>query len=129
MRSWKFPDMLSGNSSAIWKESEHKESTKQNAKLLLYSEKNSTLGDPYIGVNRLLFEQNSPVLQDIAADNIYTQLALFLPQIKLNREDIKIIRSNAYGKVTCTFSGINQIDYNLNTYSLTIFSENEDRNI
>lgn len=78
---------------------------------------------------KMLFEQNSFVLQDITSDAIYTQLALFLPQIKVNREDIKIIRDKKIGKVTCTFSGINQVDFTVNTYSLVIFNENEDINI
>lgn len=125
MRSWKFPNMISaGNSAAIWKESEQGEATRQNAKLLLQSERNGTFGDPYIGLNNMLFEQNSYILRDISADNIYTQIALFLPQIKVKRDDIKIITDSVKGKVICTFTGINQVDYTNNTYSLVVFDSN-----
>ena len=71
------------------------DATLQNLKLLLWSEKGELFGDPYYGtsIRRYLFDQNDVVLQDILLDDIYTAISLFMPQIKVNREDITFINS------------------------------------
>jgi hypothetical protein len=74
---------------------------------------------------RYLFDQNSYILRDAIIDMIYTQLAIFIPQIKVKREDIEIIQDRERGKLYCKFSGISQIDYTFNTYSLVLFDEKE----
>lgn len=58
-------------------------------------------------------------------DMIYTQLALFIPQVKVKREDIDIVQNRELGKLYCKFSGINQIDYQPNTYNLLIYKDTE----
>lgn len=127
MRSIKFPKMFNPNSTRVWKSSEHLEATKQNTKLLLNTNRGELFGDPYFGLmfKRYLFDQNSYILRDAIIDMIYTQLAIFIPQVKVKREDIEIIQDRERGKLYCRFSGISQIDYTFNTYNLVLFDEKE----
>lgn len=127
MRSLKFPNMFNTNTTNVWKSSEYLEATKQNVELLIQSVRGELLGDPYYGVTleRHLFDQNSYITKDVIADIIYTQLALFIPQLKVQREDISVFTDSKKGKLYCTFRGINQIDFTNNTYSLVLFDENE----
>ena len=103
MKSIKFPDIFNSNSTNLVKDLD---ATKQNTLLLLYTEKGEMAGDPYLGIRlkRYLFEQNNYILKDIIIDEIYTQLALFIPQIKVSREDIKITQSGS--KLYCSFKAI-----------------------
>ena len=114
----KFPDMFNSNSTKVVK---GLEATKQNTLLLLHSEATELFGDPYFGVRikRYLFDQNNYILKDILIDEIYTKIAVFLPQIKLNRKDIKIIQDRA--KLYCNFKATNMIDFTTNTYSLVLY--------
>ena len=125
MRSYKFPKMFQTNSSRIWREDEHGRATKQNAILLLHSERGEFECDPYFGLllKHYIFNQNNYILKDMLIDTIYTQIAIFLPQIKINRNDIDIIPDQK-GRLHCSFSGINQIDYTHNTFNLLLFDEN-----
>jgi hypothetical protein len=59
---------------------------------------------------------------------IYTQLAKFIPQIKVERKNISVFQDREKAKLYCEFSGINQIDYTVNTYQLVLFDENETSN-
>lgn len=123
MRSLKFPQMFNTNSSNVWKSSEYLEATKQNTELLLHCEKGELIGDPWFGLNleQYLFNPNSYILRDILIDIIYNQIAVFIPQVKVKRENIKIIKDREKGKLYCRFTGINQIDYTENTYNLKLF--------
>ena len=56
-------------------------------------------------------------------DTIYTQIAIFLPQVKISRNDIDIVSDPLKGRMYCRFSGISQIDYTHNTYNLLLFDE------
>lgn len=127
MRSIKFPKMFNTNNTRVWKSSEYLESTKQNTKLLLNCERGELIGDPYFGllVKHYLFDQNSYVLRDQIIDMIYTQLATFIPQVHVERKDINVFQDREKGKLYCEFSGINQIDYSLNTYVLVLFDSVE----
>jgi len=127
MRSLKFPKMFNSNSTNVYKSSEYLKSTKQNAILTLHSEKGELACDPYFGVllKHYLFDQNNFVLRDVLIDQIYVQLALFIPQVRVERKNIDIVQDKQKGKVYVTFSGINQIDYQPNTYNLVLFDENE----
>lgn len=127
MRSIKFPKMFNPNSTRVWKSNEYLDATKQNTILLLNTERGELFGDPYFGLmlKRYLFDQNNYVLRDAIIDMIYTQLAIFIPQVKVKREDIKIVQDKEKGKLYCTFSGINQIDYAHNTYNLVLFEERD----
>jgi phage baseplate assembly protein W len=127
MRSFHFPDMIKANSSNVWKSSEFNNATKQNTTLLLQSERGELFGDPYFGLmlQHYLFNQNSVILRDAIIDTIYTQLALFIPQVRFNRNDIEIIQDKQRGKLICKCSGISQIDYTTNTYDLVLFEESD----
>lgn len=127
MRSIKFPKMFNPNSTRVWKSSEHLNATKQNTILLLHTTRGELFGDPYFGLmlKRYLFDQNSYILKDAIIDMIYTQLALFIPQVKVKREDIEIIQDREKGKLYCTFSGVSQIDYTFNNYELLLFDERD----
>jgi hypothetical protein len=72
-----------------------------------------------------MFDQNNYVLRDQIIDMIYTQLAIFIPQVHVERKDIDVFQDREKAKLYCEFKGINQIDYQLNTYQLVLFSENE----
>ena len=99
------------------------EATLSNLKLLLASERNSLLGDPYFGtlLKRVLFSPNDAVLADIIIDEIYTSLLTFMPQLKLARNDISI-KSNGID-VMATIRAINLIDYQLDMYTINLTSE------
>lgn len=126
MRSYKFPKMFNSNSSRIWRSDEYGKATKQNVLLLLQSERGEFEYDPYFGIllKHYMFNQNSYILKDMLIDTIYTQIAIFLPQVKISRNAIDIIPDPLRGRLYCTFSGTNQIDYTHNTFNLLLFDEN-----
>lgn len=125
MRSFKFPNMFRSNSSRIWREDEYNKATKQNVLILLQSERGEMECDPYFGIllKHYMFNQNSYILKDMLIDTIYTQIAIFLPQVKVSRNSINIISDRAKGRLYCSFSGTNQIDYTHNTFNLLLFDE------
>ena len=125
MRSYHFPKMFQTNSSNIWKSAEFNEMTKQNTIILLHCERGELLGDPYYGLmlKHYLFDQNNYILRDALIDVIYTQIAIFIPQVKFDRKNIEIIADKKKGKIFCKCSGISQIDYTINTYNLVLFDE------
>lgn len=84
-------------------------------------------GDPYFGLmlKKYLFDQNNYILRDAIIDMIYTQLALFIPQLYVRRSDISIIQDKRRGELICEFTATNQIDYEINTFSLTLFEDAE----
>ena len=125
MRSYKFPKMFRSNSSRIWREDEYDKATRQNVLILLQSERGELECDPYFGIllKHYMFNQNSYILKDMLIDTIYTQIAIFLPQVKVSRNSIDIISDNLRGRLYCSFSGTNQIDYTHNTFNLLLFDE------
>lgn len=127
MRTIKFPKMFNSNSTNVWKGTEYLSQTKQSAQLLLQTERGELFGDPYFGllIRHYMFDQNDYVLRDVIVDMVYQQIALFLPQLKIDRNDIEIAQDREKGKLYVTFSGINQIDYQPNTYSLVMYDESE----
>ena len=125
MRSFKFPNMFKSNTSQVWRSDEYNKATKQNCLLLLQSERGELECDPYFGIllKHYMFNQNSYILKDILIDTLYTQIAIFLPQIRIERNSIDIVSDKIRGKLYCKFSGINQIDYTHNTFNLLLFDE------
>lgn len=119
--------MFNTNTTRVWKSSEHLKSTMQNTKLLLHSERGELIGDPYFGlmIRHFFFDQNNYILRDQIIDMIYTQLAIFIPQVRVERKNITIFQDREKAKLYCQFTGVSQIDYTLNTYSLVLFDENE----
>ena len=125
MRSYKFPKMFNSNSSRIWLPEEYLKATRQNVLVLLHSERGELECDPYFGIllKHYLFNQNSYILKDMLIDTIYTQIAIFLPQVRVLRNSIDIISDPLKGRLYCKFSGTNQIDYTHNTFNLLLFDE------
>jgi phage baseplate assembly protein W len=119
--------MFKSNSTNVWNESEYLEATKQNSFLILQSERGELVCDPYFGLmlKHYIFNQNNYILKDILIDTIYTQLALFLPQIKVDRNSIEIIQDKERGRSYCRFSGTNQIDYTHSTINLLLFEDSD----
>lgn len=122
MKSFDFPKMFNTNSTRTISD---KEATKRNLESLLHCEKGEFLSDPYYGIRlkRYMFEQNSSVLKDIIVDEIYTQIALFMPQLKVTRKDITITQSKAtlYAKIKC----VNRVDFTTDLYNIVIFQEGD----
>ena len=125
MRSYKFPKMFKSNSSNIWRADEYGKATRQNVLLLLQSERGELECDPYFGLllKHYMFNQNSYILKDMLIDTIYTQIAIFLPQVRVTRNSINLVTDKLKGRLYCSFSGINQIDYTHNTFNLLLFDE------
>ena len=126
MNSICFPSMFNTNNTKVYGQKDYLAATKQNTSLLLHCERGELFGDPYFGLlfKHYLFNQNNYILKDILIDMIYTQIVLFIPQIKIERKDIDIIQEQR-GTLVCKFSCINQIDYQLNTYNLTLYSNSD----
>lgn len=122
MRSINFPKIFNKNSTNIVKDFN---ATKQNTVLLLNVEKGELFGDPYFGLRlkRFLYEQNSYILKDIIIDEIYTQLALFMPQLKVDRKDINIVQDKY--KIYCNFIAKNMANYKTDMYSICLYNGEE----
>lgn len=128
MRTIKFPKMFDqASNTRVWTTAEYLEATKQSTRLLLQTTRGELFGDPYFGLmlKKYMFDQNNYILKDTIIDMIYTQLAIFIPQVKVKRNDIEIIQDRQRGTLECTFSGISQIDYTHNTYNLVLFEERD----
>ena len=129
MRSIAFPEMFNHTTTNLVSDYD---ATLQNIKLLLWSEKGELFGDPYYGtgLKRYLFDQNDVVLQDILLDDIYSALVLFIPQIEIDRKDIKLIRGsydknfrnleNSKGTLTLVIRAMNKADYTTDLYNIVL---------
>ena len=124
MKSISFPNMFSGNTTNIVKDFD---ATRQNTVLLLHSEKGELFGDPYFGIRlkRYLYEQNNYILKDVIIDEIYVQLALFMPQLLVKRNDIKLITDRS--KIYCKFKALNQANFTTDMYSLVLYNEEDQK--
>ena len=122
MKSIKFPDMFNNSSTKMITDFN---ATKQNTILLLNCEKGELFGDPYFGLRlkKYLFEQNNYILKDIIIDEIYTQLALFMPQLKVERKDIKIVQDHE--KLYCNFRAKNMANFKTNMYNICLYNGEE----
>jgi len=117
MRSIKFPNMFSNTVTNIV---EDYDATLQNLKMLLYSEKGELFGDPYYGTNlrKFLYDQNDAILRDLLIDDIYTAIATFMPQVKVNRKDIIITSDGA--KITINIIALNRVNFQTDLYSIAL---------
>lgn len=125
MYSLDFPNMFSSTRTNLI---EDHEATYSNLRLLLLSEKTSLFGDPYFGtrLKRVLYEQNSVILQDLIIDEIYTAIIMFMPQIRLKRSDITVTSDgvDVYATIRCT----NLVDYVTDLYTINLTTVDEVRN-
>ena len=122
MNSIAFPKMIKNNH--VQTVSDY-DATLQNMKLLRGSEKGEFRFDPFFGIRlkRYLFEQNNPVLMDVLIDEIYEQLVIFMPQLIITRSDITLTKDTA--KVYVNIKARNQKDFELNSYNLVLFNNQE----
>ena len=118
MKSIAFPQMFTRTVTNTI--SDH-DATLQNLKLLLWSEKGELFGDPYYGTGfkKYLYDQNDLVLEDIIIDDVYTTIALFMPQIKVNRKDIKLTRDDK-GQLSVTIKCTNLVDFTTDLYTIVL---------
>ena len=123
INSIQFNNIFNKTSSNI---STDKDATTQNLILLLNTEKGTFKSDPDFGVNlnRYLFNPNHLLLKDILIDEIYTHIAIFIPQLKVNRKDISIIIDDTVkGKMCIKIRGVNQLDLTTNMYQINIYTD------
>lgn len=125
MYSLEFPNLFSPTKTNLV---EDHEATYSNLRLLLLSEKTSLFGDPYFGtlLKRVLFEQNSVILQDLIIDEIYTAIIMFMPQIKLTRKDISVFSDG--NDVFATIRCVNLVDYVTDMYTINLTTVEEVQN-
>ena len=122
MESISFPKMFTSSGTKI---KSGLEATKQNSYLLLKTEKGEFISDPYFGIRlkRYIFEQNSFLLKDVLIDEIYSQLAQFMPQLLVNRKNIEIIQHD--NKINDKFTAQNRIDFVTNMYEIVLLNPEE----
>lgn len=122
MYSIAFPNMVGNSSTNLVQD---KAATLSNTKLLLMSMKMSLFGDPDFGTNllKLMFEQNNIVLRDLVVDDIYTAIAVYIPQIVVNRKDIVVVSDGA--DIFVSFKGTNQLDFTVDTYTINLTKDEE----
>jgi len=118
MKSIKFPEMFTRT---VTNTVSDYDATLQNLKMLLWSEKGELFGDPYFGtgIKKYLYDQNDVVLIDILIDDIYTAITLFMPQIRVDRKDIQLFRSNK-GQVTAKIKALNKADFSTDMYNIVL---------
>ena len=119
MYSIGFPNMFSGSKTNLIEDTE---ATMSNLKLLLKSHQGSLLGDPKFGtrLKHVFYSNNSPILRDLIIDEIYIAISNYMPQLKVSRDDIKIIqnRTRVYASVNC----INLIDNTPNLFEIDLIT-------
>ena len=122
MNSISWPKMFSKNVTLIKSDDN---SVKQNLKTLVQSEQGGFLDDPYYGVNikKYMFDQNNYVLKDILIDDIYTQVASFMPQLKVERKNINVVQDGTEVKIN--MRAINQLDFKTDMYNIVLFDEGD----
>lgn len=122
MYSLDFPNMLNSTTTRVIKD--HAASL-SNLILLLKSDRNSLLGDPYFGTNlkNFLFNQNNIVLRDVIVDEIYTAIKTFLPQISVERKNISVTSDR--DSVYVNIKALNLLDYTLDSYNLNLINAEE----
>lgn len=119
MNSLAFPNIFNNTSTNVIED--HK-ATVSNLKLLLASSKTSLFGDPYFGtlIKKLTFEQNNKILQDIVIDEIYTAILQFIPQLLLDRKNIKITSDGI--DLYANIKAQNILDYETDMYNINLIS-------
>ena len=118
IKSIAFPNMFTRTSTNFVTD---KEATFQNLKYLILSEKGELFGDPFygVGLKKYLFDQNDTIIKDLVLDDMYTAIATFMPQLRINRNDLKL-RTGDKGEIFVDIRAINQLDFTTDLYSLVL---------
>lgn len=122
MNSIAFPQIFNPSTVKVVND---KKATAQNLLLLLSSDRGGLFGDPDFGTNikRYLFEQNNLILQDIIIDDIYTAILTFIPQIQVDRKEIKLTSDGS--KVQVRIKALNMLDYTTDLYTLNLLNQED----
>ena len=93
MYSFSFPRMLNSTTANLLKD---KEAIRSNMILLFSSERGTLFGDPYYGseLDKYLYEQSGSIVIDLLIDELYTTIKTFMPQVYVERKDIKVYAIN-----------------------------------
>ena len=118
IKSIAFPNMFTRTSTNFVTD---KEATFQNLKYLILSEKGELFGDPFygVGLKKYLFDQNDTIIKDLVLDDMYTAIATFMPQLRINRNDLKL-RTGDKGEIFVDIRAINQLDFTTDLYSIVL---------
>ena len=118
IKSIAFPNMFTRTSTNFVTD---KEATFQNLKYLILSEKGELFGDPFygVGLKKYLFDQNDTIIKDLVLDDMYTAIATFMPQLRINRNDLKL-RTGDKGEIFVDIKAINQLDFTTDLYSIVL---------
>ena len=118
IKSIAFPNMFTRTSTNFVTD---KEATFQNLKYLILSEKGELFGDPFygVGLKKYLFDQNDTIIKDLVLDDMYTAIATFMPQLRINRNDLKL-RTGDKGEIFVDIRAINQLDFTTDLYSIIL---------
>lgn len=118
IKSIAFPNMFTRTSTNFVTD---KEATFQNLKYLILSEKGELFGDPFygVGLKKYLFDQNDTIIKDLVLDNMYTAIATFMPQLRINRNDLKL-RTGDKGEIFVDIRAVNQLDFTTDLYSIVL---------
>lgn len=102
-----------------------KEATKQNLALVLLSAKKTLLGDPYFGSNleKLIYENNNPILADLVIDAVEEVIVNFMPQLRVNRKDIKVYGTKQ--DIIVEMEAINILNGTSDLYSISLMNTND----
>lgn len=122
MYSIAWPDMVSNMNTSLVQD---REATISNLKLILLSDKYSLFGDPYYGTNlkKLTYDQNNQVIRDLVVDDIYTAILTFMPQLIVNRRDIKVTSDKQ--NVFVEIKALNMLDFNTDLYNINLTGSEE----
>lgn len=93
MYSFAFPRMLNSTTANLLND---KEAIRSNMILLFSSERGTLFGDPYYGseLDKYLYEQSGSIVIDLLIDELYTTIKTFMPQVYVERKDIKVYAIN-----------------------------------
>lgn len=112
-----FPDMLSSSRMNTVQDTS---ATKSNLRLLLLSNKNSLFGDPYFGteLKNVIYSQNGAIIKDLIVDEIYTAVAVFMPQLRVKRDDISVESDGI--DIYASFTALNLLNYTIDIYNIKL---------
>ena len=112
-----FPDMLSSTRMNVISEDD---ATESNLRLLLLSPRKSLFRDPYYGneLKDVIFSQSGQIIKDLIVDEIYTAIAVFMPQLSVSRDDISIETDGV--ELYTTFKATNLLNYTTNLYNIKL---------
>ena len=112
-----FPDMLSSSRMNTVQDTS---ATKSNLRLLLLSNKNSLCGDPYFCTEskNVIYSQNGAIIKDLIVDEIYTAIAVFMPQLRVKRDDISVESDGI--DIYASFTALNLLNYTTDLYNIKL---------